>query len=152
VAPEKPKDIRVWGTMLEGRVQPVGKMSKAASAARGQASAPARTAVPDEAALTQATAASHGPARAQAQPLIPPPLEKALGGGRNRASVGGVGDSYDNALAECVIGLYKTEVTRRRGPWRNRDAVEYATLEWIGLDPSGVGLHSRLQEPARIEA
>ncbi len=46
-------------------------------------------------------------------------------------SVGSVGDSYDNALAETVIGLYKTEVIRRRGPWRNIDEVEYATLEWV---------------------
>jgi putative transposase len=46
-------------------------------------------------------------------------------------SVGSVGDSYDNALAETVIGLYKTEVIRRRGPWRNIDMVEYATLEWV---------------------
>jgi transposase InsO family protein len=46
-------------------------------------------------------------------------------------SVGTVGDSYDNALAETVIGLYKTEVIRHRGPWRNIDAVEYATLEWV---------------------
>jgi transposase InsO family protein len=46
-------------------------------------------------------------------------------------SVGSVGDSYDNALAETVIGLYKTELIRRRGPWRSIDAVEYATLEWI---------------------
>ena len=47
------------------------------------------------------------------------------------ASVGSVGDSYDNALAETINGLYKTEVIRRRGPWRNVDAVEYATLEWV---------------------
>jgi len=46
-------------------------------------------------------------------------------------SVGSVGDSYDNALAESVIGLYKTEVIRRRGPWKNLEAVEFATLEWI---------------------
>ena len=46
-------------------------------------------------------------------------------------SVGSVGDSYDNALAESVIGLFKTEVIRRRGPWRNLDAVEFATLEWV---------------------
>ncbi len=46
-------------------------------------------------------------------------------------SVGSVGDSYDNALAESVIGLFKTEVIRRRGPWRNIDAVEYATLAWV---------------------
>lgn len=47
------------------------------------------------------------------------------------ASVGSVGDSYDNALAETINGLYKTEVIRKRGPWRNVDAVEYATLEWV---------------------
>jgi transposase InsO family protein len=46
-------------------------------------------------------------------------------------SVGSVGDSYDNALAESIIGLYKTEVIRRRGPWRSIDAVEYATLSWV---------------------
>ena len=46
-------------------------------------------------------------------------------------SVGSVGDSYDNALAETINGLYKTEVIRRRGPWRNVDAVEYATLVWV---------------------
>jgi len=46
-------------------------------------------------------------------------------------SVGSVGDAYDNALAETVNGLYKTEVIRRRGPWRNLDQVEYATLEWV---------------------
>ena len=46
-------------------------------------------------------------------------------------SVGSVGDSYDNALAETVIGLFKTEVIRRRGPWRSLEAVEYATLEWV---------------------
>jgi len=46
-------------------------------------------------------------------------------------SVGSRGDSYDNALAESVIGLFKTEVIRRRGPWRHVDAVEFATLEWV---------------------
>ena len=46
-------------------------------------------------------------------------------------SVGSVGDSFDNALAESVIGLYKTEVIRRRGPWRHLEAVEFATLEWV---------------------
>jgi putative transposase len=46
-------------------------------------------------------------------------------------SVGSRGDSYDNALAECIIGLYKTEVIRKRGPWRNLEAVEFATLEWV---------------------
>ena len=46
-------------------------------------------------------------------------------------SVGSVGDSYDNALAESVIGLYKTELIRQQGPWRNLEAVEFATLEWV---------------------
>ena len=46
-------------------------------------------------------------------------------------SVGSVGDSYDNALAESINGLYKTEVIHRRGPWRTIDAVEYATLVWV---------------------
>jgi putative transposase len=46
-------------------------------------------------------------------------------------SVGSVGDSYDNALAETVIGLFKTEVIRRNGPWRNVEGVEFATLEWV---------------------
>ena len=45
--------------------------------------------------------------------------------------MGSVGDSYDNALAETIIGLYKTEVIHPRGPWRNLDEVEYATLEWV---------------------
>ncbi len=46
-------------------------------------------------------------------------------------SVGSVGDSYDNALAETINGLYKTEVIRRNGPWRNIEEVEFATLEWV---------------------
>jgi transposase InsO family protein len=46
-------------------------------------------------------------------------------------SVGSVGDSYDNALAETINGLYKAEVIWRKGPWRSFEAVEYATLEWI---------------------
>jgi putative transposase len=46
-------------------------------------------------------------------------------------SVGSVGDSYDNALAESVIGLYKAEVIERRGPWRTLESVEFATLRWI---------------------
>jgi len=46
-------------------------------------------------------------------------------------SVGSVGDSYDNALAETVIGLYKAELIRRRGPWRSVEPVEFATLEWV---------------------
>ncbi len=58
------------------------------------------------------------------------------------SSVGSVGDSYDNALAETIIGLFKTEVIRRRGPWRTLDAVEYATLEWVDWFN-----HRRLLEP-----
>lgn len=46
-------------------------------------------------------------------------------------SVGSTGDSYDNALAESIIGLYKTEVIKRRGPWKGPSDVEYATLEWV---------------------
>jgi len=46
-------------------------------------------------------------------------------------SVGSTGDSYDNALAETVIGLFKTELIRCRGPWKNIDVVEYTTLEWV---------------------
>ena len=46
-------------------------------------------------------------------------------------SVGTVGDSYDNALAESTIGLFKTEVIRRKGPWRGLEAVEHATLDWV---------------------
>jgi putative transposase len=46
-------------------------------------------------------------------------------------SVGSRGDSYDNALAESVIGLFKTEVIQRRGPWRSLEAVEFATLAWV---------------------
>jgi len=48
-----------------------------------------------------------------------------------KASVGTVGDSYDNALAETINGLYKAEVIHRKGPWKSMDAVEYATLIWV---------------------
>ncbi len=57
-------------------------------------------------------------------------------------SVGSVGDSYDNALAETINGLYKAEVIHRRGPCRSFEAVEYAMLEWV--DRSN---HPRLLEP-----
>ncbi len=67
-------------------------------------------------------------------------------------SVGSVGDSYDNALAETINGLFKAEVIHRRGPWRSFEAVEYATLEWPSTgsttaacsSPSGT---SRPQKP-----
>lgn len=57
-------------------------------------------------------------------------------------SVGSRGDSYDNALAESIIGLFKTEVIRRKGPWKNLEAVEFATLEWVDWFN-----HRRLLEP-----
>jgi transposase InsO family protein len=57
-------------------------------------------------------------------------------------SVGSRGDSFDNALAETIIGLYKTELVRRRGPWKGLDEVEYATLEWVDWFN-----HRRLLEP-----
>ena len=57
-------------------------------------------------------------------------------------SVGSVGDSYDNALAETINGLYKAEVIHRRGLWMNLDAVEFATLEWVDWFN-----HRRILEP-----
>ena len=57
-------------------------------------------------------------------------------------SVGSVGDSYDNALAETVNGLYKAELIWRRGPWRSIEVVELATLEWVDWFN-----HRRLLEP-----
>ena len=61
------------------------------------------------------------------------------------------GDSYDNALAESVIGLFKTEVIHRRGPWKGIDEVEFATLEWAAWynAPSladDLGVESALEE------
>jgi len=59
-------------------------------------------------------------------------------------SVGGTGDSYDNALAETINGLYKAELIHRRAPWKTGEAVELATLQWVSwfnyhrpLEPSG---------------
>jgi transposase InsO family protein len=78
-------------------------------------------------------------------------------------SVSSVGDSYDNALAETINGLYKAEVIWRRGPWRNFEAVEFATLEWVDwfnkkrlLEPIGnippaeaeARYYAQLNEPA----
>jgi putative transposase len=57
-------------------------------------------------------------------------------------SVGSKGDSYDNALAETINGLYKAELIRRRAPWKTREAVELATLEWVSWFN-----HHRLLEP-----
>ena len=82
------------------------------------------------------------------------------------SSVGSVGDSYDNALAETIIGLFKSEIIRRRGPWRNVEHVEFATLEWVDwfnnrrlLEPIGnippvefEQLHSHQQETQAMVA
>ena len=57
-------------------------------------------------------------------------------------SVGSVGDSYDNALAETINGLYKAAVIWKSGPWKSFEAVEYATLEWVDWFN-----HRRLLEP-----
>jgi putative transposase len=57
-------------------------------------------------------------------------------------SVGSKGDAYDNALAETVMGLFKTEIIRKRGPWRSLEDVEFATLEWVWWFN-----HRRLLEP-----
>jgi putative transposase len=81
-------------------------------------------------------------------------------------SVGSRGDSYDNALAESVIGLFKTEVIQRKGPWRHLEAVEFATLHWVDwfntrrlLEPIGyvppaeyeAQYYERLREPVVID-
>jgi putative transposase len=82
-------------------------------------------------------------------------------------SVGSVGDSYDNALAETINGLYKAELIHRRGPWRSFEAVEYATLEWVDwfnnrrlLGPIGnippaeaeAAYYASLEKPAKLAA
>ena len=59
-----------------------------------------------------------------------------------KPSVGSIGDSYDNALAETINGLYKAELIHRRGPWKTKEAVELATLEWVSWFN-----HDRLLEP-----
>lgn len=61
---------------------------------------------------------------------------------RIEPSVGSIGDSFDNALAETINGLYKAELIHRRGPWKTREAVELATLEWVSWFN-----HHRLLEP-----
>jgi transposase InsO family protein len=76
-------------------------------------------------------------------------------------SVGSRGDAYDNALAESVIGLFKTEVIRRRGPWRRLEAVAVATLDGVDrfhhrrlLEPTGsvppAAYEARYYEPAAV--
>jgi len=70
-----------------------------------------------------------------------------------RPSIGSIGDSYDNALAETVNGLYKTELIRRQGPWRNVEHVELATLAWVEWF-NNRRLHGELDDipPAEFEA
>lgn len=66
------------------------------------------------------------------------------------ASIGSVGDSYDNALAESVIGLYKTECVRHDGPWRGVEDLELATLNWVHWF-NEIHLHSALGHVPPIE-
>lgn len=66
------------------------------------------------------------------------------------ASIGSVGDAYDNALAESIIGLFKTEVVRRHGPFKTVDDVEYALMEWVDWY-NNARLHSRLDYLTPIE-
>jgi putative transposase len=73
-------------------------------------------------------------------------------------SVGSKGDSYDNALAETIIGIYKTELIHRRGPWKGIDDVEYATLEYVDwfnhrrlLEPIGYVPPAELEASYRLE-
>ena len=54
-----------------------------------------------------------------------------LAGAGVEPSVGSKGDSYDNALAETINGLYKAELIHRRAPWKTKEVVELATLEWV---------------------
>ena len=80
-------------------------------------------------------------------------VHRAAHRGRVSASVGTVGDAYDNALAESVIGLFKTELIKPHGPWRTAGEVEIATLEYVDWFN-----HQRLYEacgdipPAELEA
>src|SRR5206468_220288 len=62
-------------------------------------------------------------------------------------SVGSKGDSFDNALAETIIGLYKAELVRNRGPWRGLDDLEYATLEWVDWVQPPPALRSSRPDP-----
>ena len=89
---------------------------------------------------TRSTGAVRTPSRSRRRPRASQPSRRAIRldqihgppeGSWRRALVGSVGDSYDNALAETINGLYKAKVIWRRGPWRNFEAVEFATLEWV---------------------
>jgi len=67
-------------------------------------------------------------------------------------SVGSAGDSYDNALAESIIGLYKIEEIRRRGPWKGVEEVEFATLEWVAWYNTRRLLEPLGYVPSRVRA
>ena len=69
-------------------------------------------------------------------------LQRSARGGQHCAVGRSRGDSYDNALAESIIGLYKTEVIHRKGPWRHLEAVEFVTLDWVDWF-----IHGRLLAP-----
>ncbi len=86
--------------------------------------------------------APDGTARRDSGKRMRTTVSKRLAEAGIEPSVGSIGDSYDNALAETIIGLFKTEVIHRRGPWRNAEAVELATLEWVDWFN-----HRRLFEP-----
>ena len=75
---------------------------------------------------------SHLPLR-QGRAIRVDQVFRAVGCGRDRAVGRSVGDSYDNALAGTINGLYKAEVIHRRGPWRNFEVAEFATIEWVDL-------------------
>ena len=83
-----------------------------------------------------------GPSLRQRLAIRLHPLQRAPGRGRHRAVGGQQGDSYDNALAETINGLYKAELIHRRAPWKTKEAVELATLEWVSWFN-----HHRLLEP-----
>ena len=83
-----------------------------------------------------------GASQRQGEPIRIDPYTERLAEAGIEPSVGSVDDSYDNALAETINGLYKAEMIHRRGPWRSFEAVEFATLEWVDWFN-----HRRLLEP-----
>lgn len=68
-----------------------------------------------------------------------------------KPSVGNVGDSYNNAMAETIIGLYKTELIRQRGPWRNLEDVEFTTVAWVDRFNNGLFQPIGDVPPAELE-
>ncbi len=74
---------------------------------------------------------SVGPAHDQGSQYVSLAYSERLAAAHIRSSVGAVGPSIDNALAETINGFYKTELIKKRGPWRKVDHVEIATAEWV---------------------